>query len=977
MPLPTDTIPPAPAFPIVGLGASAGGLAAFEAFFSGLPDGAGPGMAFVLVQHLAPDHESLLTAIIARCTRLQVFEVQDGMRVAPDCAYIIPPNRELSLVGGVLHLREAPTPHGVRQPIDAFFRSLATDLGEKAICVVLSGTGSDGSLGARAVKEAGGLAMAQSPESAAFDGMPRAAIATGLMDCVLAPAQMPAQLAAWAAQAAAARSSAPSADDGAVLKLVCALLAERTGHDFSQYKPTTLVRRIGRRMAVHHLRRLGDYLRFLRDTPPEAQALFRDLLIGVTSFFRDTEAFATLEAQVVPGLFEGHLDDTPVRVWVCGCSTGEEAYSVAMLLLEHQQRRASAVRVQIFATDVDPHAVARARAGLYPAEAAAALSLERQARHFEPTTPGGALRIKKAVRELIVFSEQDVIKDPPFSRMDLICCRNLLIYLDAALQQTVIPLFHYALNPGGVLFLGSSETVGPFADHFTVIDRHQKLYRRRADAPGHHRAAPGRFVPPDMGPRPAPAGHRAAGVSGRSDLALLAERTLLAHHGAVGVLVDRRGDVLHVHGRTGPFLEQPEGSPTLNVLALARGGLQPELTAALHAAATSHQTVRREGVHLRGDGEGVSVTLVVHPVPAPPAQGQAELYLVVFQATAAEPVPPPAPGVAAPPRVVALEQALQDKEAYLQATLTLMETSHADLESTNEEMQSVNEELQSTNEEMETSKEELQAVNEELATVNAELHARVTELSRANNDMNNLLAGTGVATVFVDLGLRIVRFTPTATELINLIPGDLGRPVAHVASNLLGEVHLLDDLAAVLADLQPREAEVQTRAGRWFLMRVRPYRTQENAVEGAVITFTDITRSKEAELGLTARGLDAASGAMFDGFLLLDAPLDARGRAGDFRVRDANEAFTRLTGLTGSQVKGRPLIEAWPAAGTDWLDTLALVAERGVARRFELPAGASPTPLRGSAFRPLEGSPRLGIILTGAAPPPAHLRASP
>jgi two-component system CheB/CheR fusion protein len=447
--------PPEKRFPIVGIGASAGGLAAFEAFFSAMPTNTESSMAFVLVQHLSPDHKSILSDLVKRYTRMQVYEVEDGMKVKPNCAYIIPPNCDMAFLNGTLQLLEPTAPRGVRLPIDFFFRSLAQDQRERAICIVLSGTGSDGTLGVRAIKGEGGMVMAQNPDSAAYDGMPRSAIATGLVDYVLPPAEMPAQLVAYVNHAFGKRSRpvsapAPKAED--TLKKICVLLRAQTGHDFSQYKENTIVRRVERRMALHQIERLDDYLRHLQQNQVEVEALFRDLLIGVTNFFRDPEAFATLQTQVVPRLFAGKPAGGAVRVWVCGCSTGEEAYSIAILLQEYLETLKQTFKVQIFATDVDRQAIEQARSGVFPASIAADVSPERLARFFAQDPEGGDYRIQKVIRDLLIFSEQDVIKDPPFSRLDLISCRNLLIYMRGDLQKKLIALFHYALNPQGVLF---------------------------------------------------------------------------------------------------------------------------------------------------------------------------------------------------------------------------------------------------------------------------------------------------------------------------------------------------------------------------------------------------------------------------------------------------------------------------------------------------------------------------------------------
>jgi two-component system CheB/CheR fusion protein len=538
-------------FPVVGIGASAGGLAAFEAFFSGMPAGADPGMAFVLVQHLAPDHKSILTDLIRRYTRMQVFEVEDGMAVRPSCAYIIPPNRDMAFLNGTLQLMEPSAPRGQRLPIDFFFRSLAQEQHERAICIVLSGTGSDGTLGVRAIKGEGGMVMVQNPASTQYDGMPRSVIATGLADFQLPPAEMPAQLIAYVARAFGRppRPSTvpppPSSAENA-LKKIYVLLRAQTGHDFSEYKPSTIHRRIDRRMAVHQIETIEGYLKFLQQTPAEVEALFRDLLIGVTNFFRDPEAFKALEAQVVPKLFAGKPSGAVIRVWSQGCSTGEEAYSLAILLQEHLEVLKRGYKVQVFATDIDSRAIAAARMGLYSASIAADVSPERLARFFAAEPDGSAYRVHKGIRDILVFSEQDVVKDPPFSKLDLISCRNVLIYMGGHLQKKIIPLLHYALNPGGFLFLGTSETVGDFGDLFTALDRKLKLYQRKEDFRGMQRPRLGHLLPPmDEPDAPSRAAVQTAAHGGKRTLRELTEQALLKQIAPAGALVNGQGDVLH------------------------------------------------------------------------------------------------------------------------------------------------------------------------------------------------------------------------------------------------------------------------------------------------------------------------------------------------------------------------------------------------------------------------------------------------
>ncbi len=935
-PAPTEADPaepetqPPPRFPVVGIGASAGGLAAIEAFFSGMPADVDPGMAFVLVQHLSPDHKSILTGLVQRYTRMEVQEVVDGMQVRPNCAYIIPPNRDLAFLNGALHLLEPGAPRGLRLPIDFFFRSLAQDLREGAICVVLSGTGSDGTQGVRAVKGEGGLALAQTPASTEYDGMPQSAIATGLVDYVLPPAEMPAQLIAYASRAFGAGRTlvaAPQPKEKDTLQKVCIVLRDRTGHDFSQYKVNTLARRVERRMVIHRIDRAEQYLLYLQKNPAEADALFRDLLIGVTNFFRDPEAFEVLATQAIAPLTTGRPAGGIFRAWVCGCSTGEEAYSTAMLLQEQVEALQQATKVQVFATDIDRVAIEKARSGVYPASIAADITAERLARFFVQDPDDGSYRIQKNLRDLLIFSEQDVLKDPPFSKLDLVSCRNLMIYLNGALQKKLIPLFHYALNPNGFLFLGTSETVGEFSNLFETLDRKWKLYRKK-ESSADLRPALGEFVPTLGVDTARPRPPRASGQEATPvDFRALTEQTLLQHHDQAGVLVTGRGDILHIYGRTGHYLEPAPGAISANLLPMAREGLRRELTTALQRAVSRQEPVRYPGLRVKTNGDYTCVDLTVRP-----ALGTPDLFLVVL-----EQAPPAAAeqdgtdtAASGDARIAVLEQELRAKEEYLQSTLEEMETSGEELKSTSEEMQSVNEELQSTNEELETSKEELQSVNEELSTVNAELQTKVADLTRANNDMNNLLAGTGIGTLFVDHQLRIARFTPAIARTINLIRTDVGRPVAHIVSNLEGYDRLVEDVQEVLDTLTPRQREVRTKTGVAYLMHIQPYRTVQNVIEGAVITFVDISEVQrlKAVLGEVRQKLCAEIlGTLREPLLVLDQ---------DLRVVLANRAFLATFQVSKEETEGsrvfdlgdrqwdvpelRPLLEEVLSRGTSFED---------------------------------------------------------
>ncbi len=928
-------------FPIVGIGASAGGLAAFEAFFSGMPAEGSCGLAFVLVQHLAPDHKSILTELVRRYTRMDVFEVEDGMVVQPDCAYIIPPNRDMAFLNGTLQLLEPVAPRGQRLPIDFFFRSLAQDQRERAICIVLSGSGSDGTRGLRAIKAEGGMAMAQNPESTEYDSMPRSAIATGLVDYVLPPAEMAERLIAYAARAMAGRTERPSVPppkeaEGA-LKKIFILLRAHTGHDFSQYKPNTIHRRVTRRMAVQKIEQLDEYLRYLQETPAEIEALFRDLLIGVTQFFRDHEAFEALGRQLVP-LIASKPPGSTLRVWAAGCSSGEEAYSLAMLIREQIAEKRRDLKLQIFASDIDSRAVDAARTALYPASIGADVTPERLARFFTPDD--GCYRIQKGIRDLLVFSEHDVIKDPPFSKLDLISCRNLLIYMGPELQRKLFPVFRYALNPGGLLFLGSSESVGDGVELFEPLDRKGKVYRRKEDVYGTSPPALGVFLPRAAdGPAAPPAPHGSRKVARAEADASLRELTeqVLLEHGPVAALVNETGEIMYLHGLTGKYLEPAPGVAGLNIVKMARPGLRHDLASALAEAGAGKERVFLPGLKVKTNGNYSVVDVTVLRAPlVPPVAGESRWFVVAFedagpvkQAPSSSSAVPAARGASAEAagapafaearaRIGALERELRSKDERLQSLHEQMQTSNEELRSSNEELQSTNEELQSTNEELETSKEELQSVNEELATVNSELNTKVVDLSRANSDMNNLLAGTGVGTIFVDHQLHIQRFTPGAAQLVNLIRTDVGRPLGHIASNLIGYDRLAADVQSVLDTLLPREVEVKISSGAWYLLGIRPYRTLENVIEGAVITFTEITVLKTAQAALReSEGLRKMAAVVRDAHDAITVQ-DLEGH-----ILAWNQGAVRLYGYTEAEALTMNIRSLVPEAGQE--EALAVV----------------------------------------------------
>jgi two-component system CheB/CheR fusion protein len=849
-------------FPIIGIGASAGGLAAFEAFFSVMPADTGssdvysdgPGMAFVLVQHLAPDHKSILTDLIKRYTRMPVYEVKDGMTVQKNSVYIIPPNSDLAFINGTLQLLEPTSPRGQRLPIDFFFRSLAEDQHEMAICIILSGTGSDGTLGLRAIKDEGGMAIVQTPDSTEYDGMPRSAINTGLVDYELLPEEMPEQLISYITHTFSKHKQQKVEINSNMensLKKLFILLRTQTKHDFSLYKPNTIKRRIERRMAVAQIDSINKYILYAQQTPEEVEALFRDLLIGVTNFFRDPDVFDFLKREIIPNIFNTKTTDGIIRIWSPGCSTGEEAYSLAILIAEWLDTIKRPFTIQIFATDIDSNAIAKARAGLFPTSIASDITSERLARFFTLKPGGDLYLINKNIRDMLIFSEQDIIKDPPFSRLDLISCRNLLIYMGPELQKKIIPLFHYALNSDGYLLLGTSESIGKYDTLFKVLERKHKIFRRKENYGGTQHMVLSREIPylPDSNTAMASTIKKKLAPA-KLPLQELTEQALLQEVAPAAILVNTTGDILYLHGRTGLFLEPVPGiSGISNIIKMAREGLSRDLTTALHKAKTQNKIIYCKELRVKTNGDYSIVNLTVRPVTASSFLNSKDpLYLVIIKLISNNDLKNLNKTEGAEHEnqktITALQQELQANQEYLQSTQEELETANEELKSSNEEMQSVNEVLQSTNEELETSKEELQSVNEELSTVNIELQTKVNDLSRSNNDMNNLLAGTSIGTLFVDYNLHILRFTPAITKIINLIQSDIGRPVNHILSNIKDYDNLIPDIQEVLDTLIHNEREITTKSGNCYTMHIQPYRTLDNVIEGAVITFVDISKTK-------------------------------------------------------------------------------------------------------------------------------------
>ena len=849
---PADTGQSLRTFPIVAIGASAGGLEALEQFLGHVPPACG--MAFVVIQHLDPDRKDMLSELLQRVTAMPVMPARNRLKVKPDHVYVIPPNTDISILHGSLYLLDPVAPRGLRLPIDFFLHALAEDRRELAIGVILSGMGSDGTLGLRSIKEAGGLVLVQEPTSARFDSMPKSAIAAGLADIVGKAEELPLRIAETLQHLRPlplghSPRESETADQKSAFDKVCILLRARTGHDFSLYKKTTVYRRVERRMAIHQLDRIGDYVRYLRENPQEVDLLFRELLIGVTSFFRDPATWDYLQQQVLPELLAAHPEGAVLRAWVAGCSTGEEAFSLAIIFREATDRLAPNARhtLQIFATDLDPDAIEKARRGIYPANIAADVSAERLQRFF--IDEGNGYRIGKEIREMVVFAPQDVIMDPPFTKLDILTCRNLLIYLGAELQKRVLPLFHYSLKPGGVLMLGSAESIGNFTDLFVPLEIKARLFRRSASPQRSTTLEfPTRDFPntsePLMDKKPDPV---------TANLQHLADDLLLQQFSPAAVLVTASGDLVYISGRTGKYLEPAAGKVNWNIHAMAREGLRQEIALALPKALRSGERVVCHNLSIGSNGGAQIVDLTVQPIAEPPALRG--MVMLVFADVAAPLLPATTGkrGARRSERENELEQALLLKQQEVQKLREEMQSSQEELKSANEELQSTNEELQSANEELTTSKEEMQSLNEELQTVNVELQSKVDELSTANNDMKNLLNSTDVATVFLDSALHVRRFTTQATRLFKLIPGDIGRPLSDIVTDL-DYPALLDDAAQVLSTLVFSDREAATGDGRWFQVKIMPYRTLDNVIDGIVITFNDISRAKQLEAELRALG---------------------------------------------------------------------------------------------------------------------------
>jgi two-component system CheB/CheR fusion protein len=901
------TRPKGKAFSIVGIGASAGGLEAMSQLLKTLP--AETGMAFVLVQHLDPTHESALTSLLSRLTSMAVCEAKNNMPLEPNTLYVIPPNKVMGISERQLKLTPRKDSKEIYTPIDHFLRSLAEEEGNRAVAIILSGSGSDGTQGLLAIKAAGGITFAQDDKTSKYPTMPVNAVAAGCVDFVMPPDKIGRELSRIAGHPLITPSEEEleraSPSDEKLFEEVVALLRQRMGVDFANYKHATLRRRIQRRMVLHKFESLKDYTAYLRAHAAEVKELFTDILIHVTGFFRDSSVFQLLKKRIFPRLIKNKTPEAAIRIWVPGCSTGEEVYSLAMALMEFLHDKKANHTVQIFGTDINDMALDKARSGLFPDGIQADVSPNRLRRFFLKTE--GGYRINKAVREMCIFARQNVVTDPPFSNLDLISCRNVLIYLGPVLQRKVMPLFHYALKPDGYLLLGVSETIGGFADLFALIDKKAKFYAKKTT-----RVRPAVTLghAPVLKPNPALAAATAAAATAATadlgptlaDVQKQGDRIVLTHHSPAGVIVNKQMEVLQFRGRTGPYLEHAHGEATLNLLKMAREGLVVNLRAALARAVKQNARVREESIHVKQNGNLLEVNIEVVPFQVPPSRER--FFLVLFETSA----PPVTEAVekkirakkerafksAESVELTRLREELASTRESLQAIIEEQEATNEELRSANEEIMSSNEELQSTNEELETAKEELQSTNEELTTLNDELESRNVELEQVNNDLHNLLASINIPIIMVGPDLRIRRFTGVAEKLLNLIPGDVGRPLTDI--NLHVDVPSPAKLVAEVIDtLQTRELDVRDKDGHWWSVRIRPYKTTDNKIDGAVIALLDVDLLKtSAEQVRRGRALaETVVNAVHRPLVVMD---------NDLVVQQVNEAFLNTFKTSAAEI---------------------------------------------------------------------------
>jgi two-component system, chemotaxis family, CheB/CheR fusion protein len=841
-----SSVPENSSFPIVGIGASAGGLEAIEQFLGNVPENSG--MAYIVVQHLDPTHKGMLPELLQRISKMQVSQVKDRTVVRPNCIYVIPPNKTMSILKGVLHLHKPVEARGQRLPIDFFLNSLAEDCKELAIGLILSGMGSDGSLGVRVIKEKNGIAMVQEPGSAKFDSMPRNAIDSVPVDIVAPPNELPHRLIEFLKRIPVLRTDPDiEVKDKSSLEKIVNLLRTYTGNDFGLYKKNTVYRRIERRMTIHKIEKIASYVLFLNENPREIEILFRELLIGVTNFFRDVAVWERLKETILPDIITKLEPGSILRAWVPGCSTGEEAYSLAIVFKEALEKvnPHGGFSLQIFATDLDNEAIDIARKGIFPASIAEHVSPERLKRFFLQTDEG--YFINTEIREKVVFAQHNIIMHPPFTKIDILSCRNLLIYMEPELQKKLIGLFYYSLNPNGIMILGSSETLGTQSHLFTPLDLKWKIFKRAVT-----------LLTPDLFDFPATFSRTKANIIEKENVPVsvpniqtLADQLLLQHYAPAGVLVNEQGDIIYISGHTGKYLEPSVGKANMNIFAMLREGLRNEFPIAFRKAILKKESVILRNIKVGTNGSAHIINISIQWIDKPePLKGK---LMVIFKDVqdiadsklAARKEKKSLDNI----RQMELEKELKYAREKIQDTLEAMQSSQEELKFTNEELQSTNEELQSTNEELMSSKEEMQSLNEELQTLNAELQSKVDDFTRVNSDMKNLLNSTDIATLFLDKDMNIRRFTAQAVKIFKLIKSDIGRPFTDLVSDLIYP-DLPDDAHKVLKTLVYIKRQIPTKDGRWFSIRIMPYRTLDDKIDGVVITFFNISDLKEVEVKL-------------------------------------------------------------------------------------------------------------------------------
>ena len=917
-------------FPIVGIGASAGGLEALEQFFGSMPKDSG--MAFVVIQHLDPNHKGMMTEILQRITEMKVITVTDRLKIKPNCVYIIPSNKSMSILKGALHLFEPIETHGLRLPIDLFFRSLADDLPEQCVGIILSGMGSDGSLGLKAIKEKGGIVLVQEPESAKFDSMPHNAIEAVTVDFIAPANELPSKLLSIDKTITRINSITKLEKDSSSLDKIIILLRAQTGNDFSQYKENTIYRRIERRMSIHLISTIASYVKFLQKNPAEIEILFNELLIGVTNFFRDSAVWEHLKNKVLPNMFAELQHSQVLRAWVPACSTGEEAFTLAIIFKEAVEKTKldKNFTLQIFATDLDSGAIDQARKGIYPTSIASDVSATRLNRFFVKTD--NQYRVNAEIREMVVFASQNVIKDPPFTKLDILSCRNMLIYMDTDLQKKLLSLFHYSLNQKGILILGNAETINDRKEFFTNINTKLRIYQSTGSPKSEEL-----FNFPSSFSQTKKNSVDKTKVKILDNIEALANDLLLQQFSPASLVVSKMGDILYLTGNTGKYLTPAAGKASMNIFTMAREGLLNELPIVFRKAMRNYEKIMLHNVKVGTNGGTLLVDVTIQQIEKPSAlKGK---IIVIFND-----VPFDKQKTTRNKKTKGTSSALQTESELktqrlteeLQTTREEMQTSQEEQKSTNEELQSSNEELQSTNEELTTSKEEMQSLNEELHTVNAELQGKISESKRVSNDMNNLLNSSEIATLFLDKKLKISQYTFHATKIFKLIPSDIGRSFTDLANNL-NYPQINSDAKEVLRTLMFKERTISTKNDLYYTIRIMPYRTTDDRIEGLVITFIDITESKLLEIQLLEikKQYQELFNSMSEMFQVIELIYDTDGQAYDYYYRDVNPAFEKLVGKTRKQLIDKQAKDIFGIIEDYWLEIYDKVMKTGNSVGFE------------------------------------------